>query len=125
MPLLRKLVLGVLLIAALVGVAPIVLSPAVQALPDQSTTVFYYADENFTTALGWQMLLRCNGTTGPVHGQKGPYVMEFNDDCNPGPDYPEMCWDHSDCIADNPNTWESLETCVPYGPRVGISCPES
>ena len=75
------LLLGSLLIAITAITFFTVSVPASHALPNKMVMNFYYTDINFTNEVGWQTVLRCLGTSGPLHGEIAEYVRQEEMSC--------------------------------------------
>lgn len=51
------------------------------ALPGNMVVNTYYSDADFTNQVGFQVVLRCGGTSGPLHGQPGEYTKQETIKC--------------------------------------------
>lgn len=51
------------------------------ALPRDMVETIFYSDPAFTDQVGWQVSVRCNGSTGPVWGEVGAYWVQVKSSC--------------------------------------------
>jgi hypothetical protein len=117
-----KTMAPVLAIFALYLLAPT--APA-DAIPGWGLTLHYYSDASYTNHVGMQMLLRCNGSSGPVIGMWAPYAVEVEYDCH------EQTYHPGRCLQYPPMSCHSADAHYPYqhwcqqtGPATPVNCPE-
>jgi len=91
-----------------------------QALPANMVTAQYYSDSGFQNMVGFQVVLRCFGGSGPVYGEVGDYEVLYADSCSVGGSYSPECKELSwEC----PDGTGHPETCYQVAPPHDIECP--
>lgn len=89
----RRLLLFGSVVLVAVFIALIATTPSTHAIPNKMVMNFYYSDPDFTNQVGWQTVLRCFGTSGPLHGEMGEYVRQEETICvDPSPTNPTRCY---------------------------------
>ena len=71
----RKLAIGFAAVALALSAA------VVLALPRDMVELQYFHDEDMTDYAGMQIMVRCNGSQGPLWGELGEYSIETRSDC--------------------------------------------
>lgn len=94
------------------------------AIPGWGVTVHYYSDANFTNHVGMQMLLRCNGSSGPVLGMWAPNAVEVEYDCHEQVYYPGRCLSYPSAILAGPDVHHSVPHYHQSGPATEVNCPD-
>jgi hypothetical protein len=95
------------------------------AIPGWGLTVHYYSDANYTNHVGMQMLLRCNGSSGPVIGMWAPYAVEVEYDCHEQVYYPGQCMLYPQVSCHSADAhFPYPHWCQQAGPATPVNCPE-
>jgi hypothetical protein len=113
-----QVLLGSIGLALVLVLASSIARPA-KGLPGEGTSAHYYTDSAFTNHVGMQMILRCNGSTGPVVGNVAEHVLEYSYDCHEGTYHPSRCMRYywSCPVGGTPNQ------CQQYAPATTENCP--
>jgi hypothetical protein len=110
---------------AIFALSLLALTVPADAIPGWGLTVHYYSDANYTNHVGMQMLLRCNGSSGPVIGMWAPYAVEVEYDCHEQVYHPGRCLLFPTASCHGPDSHYSFtHWCQQTGPATQVICPE-
>lgn len=93
--------------------------PSIQALPSHMVTRVYFTDPEMTDEIGVQIVLHCNGGSGPVWGMVGDWAQETKDACREQIQYEAICYRYYWACTNQSDP----STCYQTAPRQSISCP--